>query len=428
MLIQRKKRTRTIEERLHRIAVITGAALSLSIAVLVVWAGARVRASSTSSHGSCRHDWSPVAAAGYLDAREVWWQAWPEAQQGHGTVCVSCHTVLPYALVRPALRSQIGEIELTATERKMLNSIGKRVSNWSQMRPYYDDAAHAAPSRATEAVLNAVILAEYSGEQSDLRPLAYEAFDEAWALQETAGENAGGWKWQDFHEAPWESEESAYQGAAMMAIAFESMPDSYRNETVVHAHVEHLWEYLLRRYDAQPLMNQLYVLWATNQTPELLRESQRVALIKKVTALQRGDGGWSLASVDQQKRLKPAVLDLFKRANAVDGSDGIATGLAVLALEEGRVSLQDPVLTGGLDWLEHHQYEEGNWWASSLNGFRDPASGVGRFMSDAATGYAVLALEQARVLQSKPVRQQADKLIGSNQGDDARESARIAAN
>jgi hypothetical protein len=93
---------------------------------------------------------------------------------------------------------------------------------------------------------------------------------------------------------------------------------------------------------------------------------------------------------------KPAMFDLFKRANRVDDSDGIATGLVALALEEDGVSLEDPMLKRGLAWLESHQYEEGSWWASSLNGFRNPSTGIGRFMSDAATGYAVLALEQAQ--------------------------------
>src|SRR5215469_1202689 len=53
--------------------------------------------------------WDKAAAAKYLDSREVWWQAWPPAQKDHETVCISCHTNVPYALARPLLRKSLGE-------------------------------------------------------------------------------------------------------------------------------------------------------------------------------------------------------------------------------------------------------------------------------------------------------------------------------
>ena len=45
------------------------------------------------------------AAAAYLDARAEWWSTWPNAARDRGTFCISCHTTLPYALARPALRA-----------------------------------------------------------------------------------------------------------------------------------------------------------------------------------------------------------------------------------------------------------------------------------------------------------------------------------
>lgn len=356
------------------------------------WAGSP----STPSHGAYRSAWSPKAAASYLDYREVWWQSWPAARRDHNTVCISCHTVLTYALVRPVLRHQLGETALTPTERRMLESIEVRVTDWPQTRPYYPDRAHAAPSRATESILNAFILAAYDKTDDKLDSVTRHAFDEAWALQIPAGTDAGGWKWQNFSEAPWESPESAYQGAALMAIAVGRMPEQYRNNPDVERHVTQLKSYLSRNYPAQPPLNQLYVMRASAYMPGLLSEKQRSDLIAKLAQLQKRDGGWSLASLDRQTAPKKVMLDLAKRLHGGDRSDGCGAGLAILSLEEAGVSHSSPELQRGLAWLQQHQREDGSWWATSLNGPRDASSEVGHFMSDAATAYAVLALERAR--------------------------------
>jgi squalene-hopene/tetraprenyl-beta-curcumene cyclase len=366
-----------------------------------LWKAIRAREASAATASSYPKGWSPAAAARYLDSREVWWQNWPSAQMDHGTVCISCHTVVPYALVRPTLRQHLGEKETTGPETAMLASVEKRVTDWSQMTPFYTDAEYGsgktAQSRGTEAVLNAVILSSYDTAHGHLSPITRTAFNNAWALQEKAGENAGAWDWQDFHLAPWESPESGYQGAALMAVALGNTPEHYASEPGVREHVDQLQGYLRRQYATQPLMSQVYVLWASARMPGLLTEADRTKLIEKIADLQLPDGGWALPSLDQQPGMKRYLLDHWKQMSKTAESDGCATGLVVLALEEAGVKPQDPVLNRGLRWLEQHQKKDGSWWATSLNGSYDPDSDIARFMPDAATGYAMLALEKARL-------------------------------
>src|ERR1700730_12398431 len=70
--------------------------------------------------------WDKASAAKYLDSRQAWWQDGHHRQKDHGTVCVSCHTQVPYALARPALRNSLGEQKISDPEQAMLDSILKR--------------------------------------------------------------------------------------------------------------------------------------------------------------------------------------------------------------------------------------------------------------------------------------------------------------
>jgi squalene-hopene/tetraprenyl-beta-curcumene cyclase len=301
-------------------------------------------------------------------------------------------------MVRPALRHELGENGMASAEQVMLSSVEKRVTDWSEVTPFYTDATDGPgkteQSHATEAVLNAVILSSYDVAWGHLSPLTRVAFGEAWALQEKTGDDAGGFKWQNFHLAPWESLESGYQGAALMAVALGDTPDNYASESGVRENLERLKQYLRRQYDAQPLMSKLYVLWASARITGLLTEAERMKLISEIADLQLSDGGWALSSLDEQSR-KHAYLDEWRRLTGTGESDGCATGLVVQAMEVVGAEQHEKNLEQGLEWLQKHQSSDGSWWAKSLNAPRRDDSDVGRFMSDAATGYAVLALENA---------------------------------
>ncbi len=65
-------------------------------------------------------------------------------------------------------------------------------------------------------------------------------------------------------------------------------------------------------------------------------------------------------------------------------------------MEESGNGSHEKTLQRGLQWLEQHQQKDGKWQAASPNKQRDPENNAVLFMSDAATGYAVLALEKRR--------------------------------
>ncbi len=373
--------------------IFAGSTASLLTLLLVTQPCSQVLAADKASP-AVTATWDRQAAARYMDGRETWWQGWDHAKRDHGTMCISCHTQAPYALARPALRSSLGESAPSAPETAMLADIKKRVREWDQMLPFYSDTLYGTgkeiESRNAEAVLNAVILANYDAQQGHLDDLTRAAFDHAWTLQSQSGPDAGAWVWQNFDYTPWESKESQYHWAALMAVAVGNAPQRYRDAPRIGKNLAALLSYLRSHYQAQPLVNKIAALWAGTSFPGVVSPAQAHDLLNELYRREHADGGWSLTDLGTWERRDGTPLETR--------SDGYATGLIVLVLEETDPQARsNPHVARGVAWLLANQDKTtGAWPAWSLNKNRDPDSNVGKFMSDAATGYAVLALQARR--------------------------------
>ncbi len=359
------------------------------------------RASSGSSSA-----WDPKTAAAYLDRREDWWAGWRGSARDHGTFCISCHTVLPYALARARLDPLLHVPAPELPETRLTDDVLTRVRLWSETQPYYTDRREgphkSEQSRGTETVLNALILATDDARTGRLGPDARAALEDMWAEQQTTGDAAGAWAWLDFGLQPWEMSDGQYFGAALAALAVGTAPEDYRSSPAIRESLRRLREYLDRHYAAQPLHQRLAVLWADTALPGLLTPDRRRSLIDAVLSAQNSDGGWSLYALAPSRRAGARLLRLW--------SDGYATGFVSFVLQRAGVSPDDPRLQRGLSWLSHHQTSEGLWLAYSLNERMDWSSPKGRFMSDAATAYAVLALTESSSRRARPPELQARQL------------------
>jgi squalene-hopene/tetraprenyl-beta-curcumene cyclase len=365
--------------------------IGLLAACLVVGITAVSWHSETNAAGS----WDQKAAAAYLDQRASWWFEWPKSARDHETFCISCHTAVPYALSRPALRKALSETALSPNERRLLDNVTKRVRLWKEVAPFYrtEDRGgnKTVESRGTEAVLNALVLASRDAQTGQLSNDTVTAFDNMWREQLSKGDKKGSWVWLRFANEPWEADDSDFYGATLAAIAVGTAPGDYRSRPEIQNNLKLLREYLNRKSPVQTTINRAVLLWASAKWPGLLDPQSQRAIIAEVLAQQQPDGGWSLSSlIGDWKRHDGTAQEAQ--------SDGYATGLITLALQQAGIPWDNTQQKQGLAWLAANQDKKAGYWPSySLNNNvqHHMSPDTVRFMNDAATAYAVLALTEA---------------------------------
>lgn len=298
---------------------------------------------------------SLAAAARFLDATSVNWT--------RERKCATCHTNVPYLFARGAIKD--APREGPALVRRFFED---RAAHWD------DDAKEAKPRFDAEVIVTAVSLAFDDAHSSGkLHPLTRKALDRMWTLQRPNG----AWNWLKCAWPPFEHDD--YYGAVFAAVGTAIAPDNYSQTETAQQGLRKLKEYL--RKNAPPsLHHKVWLLWASAKQPGLLAESERQQTIKELLALQRDNGGWSLASLGDWKGHDGRKND----KNAP--SDGYGTGLVVYVLRQAGVPAKDEAMERGVRWLRSNQRESGRWFTRSLN------SDHAHYITHAGTAFAVLAL------------------------------------
>jgi squalene-hopene/tetraprenyl-beta-curcumene cyclase len=368
------------------------------------------------SQPAAARSWNVEAAAAYLDRRmDLWFANGDKLRTGEGrATCVSCHTVIPYALARPALRRTMYVDRPTPQETRLIDETSKRVQTFDSQQLLYDfDEDKKGESRGTEAVLYALIIAaaDYSGGRpeapgavgmSGISDALSRARSHLWQLQRADGS----WEWLDVGLEPFESVDSTYQGAAFAAIAVGLSP-ALSSGTAAQSGLVKLRNYLRTHYADQNLHHRVWALLASTSMDGLLTRADRDRLVAELRQHQRTDGGWALNDLGPwrwDRTTPPFQSPGMRDPLLVSESDGYATGLIVYALKKAGLPVDHPVVERALRWLRENQRpvrvgdrEWPAWRAHSLNYDREHGGTRGEpwrqlFMSDAATAFAALAL------------------------------------
>jgi squalene-hopene/tetraprenyl-beta-curcumene cyclase len=239
-----------------------------------------------------------------------------------------------------------------------------------------------------QVVLASLVLAMDDAPRGALSPEGERAFERLWSLQLRTGPDKGAWLWSDFDLDPWETKDAAFYGAALAALATGVAPAEYQSRPGIQENIAALRSYLLNGQKAQPMHNRLFLLWASSKLRDLMPDSSRQSILDELWNKQAPDGGWTIASLGPWKTRAAAP--------PAAGSSSYATALAAFATEQAGIPRSHPSLSKALAWLRTHQDTQGGYWAAeSMNHKHEPGTIPEKFMTDAATGYAVAALTGA---------------------------------
>ena len=300
---------------------------------------------------------SAEAALHFLDSAALQWQKQKK--------CFTCHTNYAYLYARPLVSAD-------APAHKEVRRFAEELvaERWKKQGPRWD----------AEVVATAAALAFNDAATSGkLHPLTRTALDRMWTVQQPDG----GWKWLKCNWPPMESDD--HYGATLAALAAGVAPEGYAKTEAAQKGLARLRRYFAKN-PAKDLHHRAMLLWVSTYLDGFLSAEQKAACVKELTALQKPDGGWALATLGDYKRAD-------KQSQDMASSDGYATGFVVYVLRRAGVPAEDVRIKKGVAWLKANQRASGRWFTRSVN--RDSK----HYISHAGTAFAVMALAECGAIR-----------------------------
>src|SRR5262245_32559828 len=233
-------------------------------------------------------------AARSLDTGALYWQKTRK--------CAACHIMAPYLMARPALAAV--SPEPPEVRRFFETIVEKRL-----------EAEPALPRDAVSAVVVEVAVALAFHDRATtgkLHPLTRQALDRMWTLQRPDG----GWPWPLRDTPPIKSDE--HFGVTLAALAAGVAPGNYADSAAARQGLAGIRRFL----KAQPpisLHQKAMVLWAGLHVAELVTAEEKALTVKALAAAQRPDGGWSLASLVDNREDPRRQTEAGRTARAEQG-------------------------------------------------------------------------------------------------------------
>lgn len=300
----------------------------------------------------------------YLDERN---KKWADEQK-----CLCCHTTLPYVLSR-AFDSQ------SSQNFKKFEVVAREGTENPSRRPWYTSDHAGVNSYPTESVLNAITLIMYDRKQTDpkLRPVTLKSIERIFENLD----QSGGLHWLDFDLQPFESKQGELWGNSMAILAIE-MAEKYSNYRAPQDKYRQLKKLLINQRTSLNLNEKSVLIWAHSMNDKILSPELLAQFANDIANSQKSTGAWNQKSFIPDGRME---------------EDAYATSMGLLALVKSKSHPE--AARKAAAWLLTKQrtseqfglQEPRNFWVTtSMNRDRNLNN---LFSSDAATGFATLALK-----------------------------------